>query len=162
MFKPGGAHIKGQILIIHAPFFGQALKKLPFPAALGAAVIIGMGALPDFRALFGPDGLRIGPAQDNVLPPLQLFPVAAVQHLVILPAIGYIHANAPLYSVHYFSIIPRFSVEFNRIFAKKGRLTRPGALYFPILGHNMVEGRAGFLGLSCPWLQRNFSDNTLL
>ena len=73
--------------VMDGPFL-RKIKKFPLPAALGAAVIMSVHALPA-RFLFGgiPDDLWIRSYQDIPVPALQLFTLGAVDYFIVVPSI---------------------------------------------------------------------------
>ena len=89
-----GLDVEGQLLIMDGPVLGQ-LANLPVTAAGLAAVIDGVGLLPQGAALRLPDGLRVGPHQDLLSPALQPAAAAAVQQLIVLPMVRCPHNFVP-------------------------------------------------------------------
>ena len=49
---------------------------------------MGLRLLPQMRVGLGPDGLRVGAAQNDAAPALQLLAVAGVEDFVVFPGIG--------------------------------------------------------------------------
>ena len=80
--------MKGQLLIRNLPLLRQ-IKKLPFAAALAAAVIVAIHFFPAFVFFGGiPDNLRVRADQQVVPPALQFFALGAVYYFIIVPFIG--------------------------------------------------------------------------
>ena len=86
-----GTHVELQPVQTDGPLIRQFFPEIPMPAAGLGAGIGSLRLLPQFRPGLGPDHLRVGPAQQNLPPPFQLFPVAGIQHFVVPPLIAKIH-----------------------------------------------------------------------
>ena len=75
------------------PRVRQRPAKLPFAAAGFAAVVETVPVFPPGRgfaiaAVPGPDDLRVGPHEGVITPALLLHAFAAIEQLIILPAVG--------------------------------------------------------------------------
>ena len=90
-----GLDIEGQLTIVNLPALGQAVVR-PVPAARGRAGIARVKLTPAAVILGGePDDLRVGTHEEIFSPAFELFPVGGVEHLIILPLIGFPHRSDP-------------------------------------------------------------------
>ena len=89
-----GLDLECEVLILHLPRFGQ-LVLVPMTAAGGRAVVAALCALPA-AVLVGrvPDRLRVGAHQYLLIPPLQLFAVAAVEQFIVFPSVRDPHGQS--------------------------------------------------------------------
>ena len=74
-------------LVAELPRIGQRFAVLPTTAAFLAAVVKRVPFMPLGTAAFGPDDLRIRAHQNDIAPTLLLHAVAAIEQLIILPAV---------------------------------------------------------------------------
>ena len=82
------AHVEFQPVQTDGPLIRQFFPEIPMPAAGLGAGIGGLRLLPQLGPGLGPDHLRVGTDQKIFPPPLQLFTLRGVQHLIILPLVS--------------------------------------------------------------------------
>ena len=90
MLEAEGLEPESQAAVMDAPVIGQ-IEKLPFSAALFAAVIMGVGLFPFFSPGGVPDDLRIRTDQPVLSPPLELFSPGSIDYFVIFPCVSNPH-----------------------------------------------------------------------
>ena len=79
--------VEGEMFIMEIPLL-RKIKKLPFAAALFAAVIMCVHVFPAPAYLWGiPDNLRIRTDQGVFAPALQLFTTGSINYFVFFPVI---------------------------------------------------------------------------
>ena len=90
MLEAEGLEPESQAAVMDAPVIGQ-IEKLPFSAALFAAVIMGVGPAP--RSVPGsvPDDLGIRTDQAVLAPALKFFSLRCINYFIVFPLVGNPH-----------------------------------------------------------------------
>ena len=92
VLEAGGADDEGQVIPMDLPFLGQLFVVIPLAAALGGAVVDGIGLGPQRAGLVVfPDDLRVGTNEQGLAPALQSVVVGGIQQLIIPPGISRAH-----------------------------------------------------------------------
>ncbi len=88
---------ESKLSVTDAPFLRQ-IKKLPFPAAFGAAVIVSVFLFPVFVSPWHiPYDLRVRAHQIKIAPAFQFFSFGTVYYFIILPVVCDPHFLFPLF-----------------------------------------------------------------
>ena len=80
--------LEAEIAIGERPLFGEFAGEFPLTAAAFAAEIARICAFPKRGISLGPDGLRIGAAEDDIAPAFELFAIAGVKNGKVFPLGG--------------------------------------------------------------------------
>ncbi len=90
VFKTGGLDAEGEAeaFVADGPVVGRLFFEFPATAALAAAVIKTVPAAPLGAVGFGPDDLGVGADEVHAAPAFLLHAEAAVEELIVAPAIG--------------------------------------------------------------------------